>query len=120
MSQPLEGEIVRHQQKSGRKLYRSGQHKLMWSGCLAPILVIGMFLYLLIQGIRTDFGIDLIRGFIIFIVVFLLLQLTIGGGLLRKSPSGWRMTIITNLGIILLLFMLALVGLINLIANLVT
>lgn len=118
--QVLEGELVRHQNKSARAFYVSGSHKLIWSGCLAPVLIIGLFIYLLIQGAQTDFGIDLIRGFIIFIVVFLLLQLTIGGGLLKKNPAGWRMTIFTNLGVILLLLMLVVAGLFSLISRLLS
>lgn len=77
-----------------------------------------MFIYLLIQGLQTDFGLSLIRGFIIFVVIFLLLQLTVGGGLFRKSPSGWRMTLLTNLSAIMLLLMLSIVGLVSLLQKL--
>ncbi len=108
MPTPVQGELVRHhnqpfyaQQKAPR---------FFWAGCLTPIFIIGIIGFLVFQGASTTTGESLIRGFILFAIGYMVLQLLFGGGLFIKNKSSLARGLLFGGVGLLVLLLVALIG----------
>ena len=113
MPTPVSGELVRHH---NQPFYaQRSAPKLFWSGCLGPILIIAIVGYLVIQGATTSAGESIIRGFILALFAYLIIQLILGGGLFVKSRSSLGRGLLVGALVILIVLVVALIGLASII-----
>lgn len=115
MPTPVQGELVRHHNKPFYA--QQSAPKLFWAGCLTPIFIIGVIGFLVFQGASTTAGEGLIRGFILFVIGYMILQLLFGGGLFIKNKSSLARGLLLGGASILILLLVALIGAASLIGQ---
>lgn len=108
MPTSVQGELVRHHNKPFYA--QQSAPKFFWVGCLAPIFIMGTIGFLVIQGASTSAGEGLIRGFILFVIGYIVLQLLFGGGLFIKNKSSLARGLLFGGASILILLIIALIG----------
>ena len=108
MPTPVQGELVRHHNKPFYA--QQSAPKFFWAGCLIPIFIIGVIGFLIIQGASTTAGEGLIRGFILFVIGYMVLQLLFGGGLFIKNKSSLARGLLFGGAGLLILLLVALIG----------
>ena len=105
---PLQGELVRHHNKPFYA--QQSAPKFFWTGCLVPIFILGIVGFLVIQGALTASGEGLLRGFILFVIGYMILQLLFGGGLFIKNKSSLAKGLLFGGAGLLIILLIALIG----------
>lgn len=108
MPEIIQGELTRHQ---NQPFYAQKQQpKFFWGGCLAPVVVIGIIGYFIFRGLASAGGLEILRGFILIVLLFTFAQLIFGGTIFAKTRSSLGKGLLLGACMLLLLLVLALIG----------
>lgn len=108
MSDPLEGEIVAHQ---NRPFYAQQKApKLFWGGCLLPILVVVVVGFFVLKGLATSNGLQIVRFFILLVMLLTIAQLIFGGTIFAKTRSSLGKGLLLGALMLMLILLLGLIG----------
>jgi len=111
----VQGELVRHHNKPFYAQQKAP--KFFWAGCTGPLLLLVIIGFFVLKGATTATGLEVIRGFVLFSIVFLAVQLLFGGGLFIKSKSSLGRGLLVGAGVILLVLILGVIGLFSMISQ---
>ena len=112
--QSVSGELVRHHDQP---FLQSKAPKFFWAGCLGPLVFIVIVIFLAYEGAKSEAGILAIRGYIVFILVYLIFQFLLGGGLFMKGRSSFAKGLMIGSVTIFLLLILGMIGLFTVLHN---
>lgn len=115
MPTSIQGELVRHHNQPFYK--QTSRPKFFWMGCTGPLVLLALIGFFAIKGATTSAGVGVIRGFLLFVIVFLVVQFLFGGGLFMKSRSSLGRGLLVGSGVIFLLLILGLIGLFSVLSN---
>jgi hypothetical protein len=115
MSEIVQGELSRHHNKP---FYAQQQRpKLFWGGCLIPVALIALFGFFVVKGLTSSGGLEIVRGFILVVILFTFAQLIFGGTIFARTRSSLGKGLLLGACMLLLLLVLALVGLASALSN---
>lgn len=115
MPEVLQGELSRHHDKPFYAQQK--QPKLFWGGCLVPVLIIATIGFFVIKGLSTSSGLELVRGFILVVILFTFAQLIFGGTIFAKTRSSLGKGLLLGAAMLMLIMILALLGLASALSN---
>jgi hypothetical protein len=103
----ISGELVRHQ---NHPFYSSTSPKYFWFGCLGPALFILVIIMLAAVGARSSAGLTILRGYLLFILGFLIVQFLLGAGIYWKQRSSLAKGLVLGSITLFVLIVLVLIG----------
>jgi hypothetical protein len=113
----IQGELVRHH---NQPFYaQKGAPKYFWAGCLTPGLVILAIALLALHGLQSAAGLLAVRGYLLVIFAFLILQFVLGGGMFWRQRSSLAKGLLIGSISLFLLTILSIIGLFSLVQNFV-
>jgi hypothetical protein len=115
MPTALSGDLTRHHQQPFYS--QPNTPKYFWVGCLGPLAFVALLAVLAMTGLQTNQGLQAIRGYILFLIAYLVLQLVFGGGLFARNRSSFAKGLLIGGATIFLLLILALIGFASVISS---
>jgi hypothetical protein len=108
MPEVLQGELSRHQDQP---FYAQKQRpRFFWGGCLIPIAIVALIGFFIFQGVSAISGLEVLRGFILIVMLLAFGQLIFGGTIFAKTRSSLGKGLLLGAFMLILLLMLALIG----------
>ena len=115
MPTPLEGEIVAHQ--SHPFYAQQKAPKLFWGGCLVPVVLIVLVGFFVLKGLTTANGLQIVRFFILIVMLLTIAQLIFGGTIFARTRSSLGKGLLLGALMLMLTLLLGLIGAASALSN---